>query len=78
MSFLPAVDDGARLRDQLDYSEPKRIVQFLKDHQDIPNRFKAVDRAKLGQILESDLKDPNEQFPIVPPAEEPEDMPLPT
>lgn len=59
-----------RLRDQLDYSDPKRIVQFLRDHQDIPNRFKTVDRQKLGVVLESELKEPNEQFPLVPPAEE--------
>src|SRR5262245_41530263 len=58
-----------RLREQLDYSDAKRIVQFLRDHQDIPHRFKTVDRQKLGVVLESELKEPNEQFPIVPPAE---------
>ena len=59
-----------RLREHLDYSDPKRIVQFLQDHQDVPHRFKTIDKARFGQVLESELKDPLDQFPIVPPPEE--------
>ena len=58
-----------RLHDQLDYSNPQRIVQFLQDHQEIPNRFKPTDKAKRGIIRQSELKDPLDQFPILPPHE---------
>ncbi len=57
-----------RLHDQLDYTDPQRIVQFLQDHQDIPGRFKPIDRARQGSgIVKSEKKDPPDQFPILPP-----------
>lgn len=57
-----------RLHDQLDYTDPQRIVQFFEDHKDIPSRFKPIDRSQqAGNILRSELKDPQEQFPILPP-----------
>ncbi|MSQ93114.1 MAG: hypothetical protein EXR98_01005 [Gemmataceae bacterium] len=57
-----------RLYDQLDYTDPQRIVQFLEDHKKIPSRFKPIDKSQqMGNILRSELKDPQEQFPILPP-----------
>ncbi len=54
-----------RLREQLKYEAPERIVRFLEDHKDIPNRFKPIDKSKQQQ--ESELKHVLEQFPILPP-----------
>ncbi|HZZ77809.1 MAG TPA: hypothetical protein VFE62_04785 [Gemmataceae bacterium] len=53
-----------RLSEQLKYDKPERIVKFLEDHQDIPNRFKPVDKSKT--ISQSELKPDTEQFPILP------------
>jgi hypothetical protein len=53
-----------RLREQLKYESPDRIVKFLDDHKDIPNRFKPIDKSK--QITVSELKSVVEQFPILP------------
>jgi hypothetical protein len=53
-----------RLHEQLGYN-PQQIVQFLQDHLSIPNRFKPI---TLG-ARESELKDPLDQFPILPPHE---------
>jgi hypothetical protein len=55
-----------RLREQLTYSEPKDIVRFLKDHEKIPSRFKLESKAN---ATESELKEPLQQFPILPPPE---------
>jgi hypothetical protein len=57
-----------RLHEQLEYSDPHRIVQFLQDNQNIPNRFKPIEKSK-PSIQESELKDPLDQFPILPPKE---------
>ena len=56
-----------RLYEQLNYTTPQRIVQFLEDHKNIPNRFKPIDQTKAANIAKSDLKDPLDQFPILPP-----------
>jgi hypothetical protein len=54
-----------RLREKLGYESPLRIVTFLSDNREIPSRFeKTTDRA------DSPLKDPLEQFPILPPLSE--------
>src|SRR5262249_27307785 len=53
-----------RLREQLKYTEPDRIVKFLDDHKDIPHPFQPVDKSK--QITQSELKSVMEQFPILP------------
>jgi hypothetical protein len=58
-----------RLHEQLEYPDPQRIVQFLQDHQNIPNRFKPIEKSKQVNIQKSDLKDPLDQFPILPPKE---------
>jgi len=58
-----------RLREQLEYFDPQRIVQFLQDHQNIPNRFKPIEKSKQVNIQKSELKDPPDQFPILPPKE---------
>jgi hypothetical protein len=58
-----------RLHEQLEYSDPQRIVQFLQDNQNIPSRFKPIEKSKLTNIVESELKDPLDQFPILPPPE---------
>jgi hypothetical protein len=58
-----------RLNEQLGYVTPKRVVDFLRENQDIPGRFKPIDRAQAAMIKESDLKDPLSQFPILPPYE---------
>ncbi len=55
-----------RLSEQLSYAEPIDIVRFLKDHEKIPNRFKVAS----ANMKESELKDPLDQFPILPPPEE--------
>jgi len=55
-----------RLSEQLSYSEPIDIVRFLKEHEQIPTRFKPVTSATQK---ESELKDPLQQFPILPPHE---------
>src|SRR5208282_2899735 len=39
-----------RLREQLKYESPDRIVKFLDDHKDIPNRFKPIDKSKQQQV----------------------------
>ncbi|MBI2803579.1 MAG: hypothetical protein HYX68_01180 [Planctomycetes bacterium] len=66
-----------RLQEQLGYSNPQRMVRFLEDNQNIPNRFKPVE-AKQIQITESELKEPRAQFPILPPFEKrDEDWPNP-
>lgn len=59
-----------RLREQLKYETPDRIVKFLDDHKDIPNRFKPIDKGK--QVTVSELKSPLEQFPILPLPESPD------
>ncbi len=53
-----------RLREQLGQDDPHVIVQFLKDHQKIPSRFHPARPGK-----PSELKDPLDQFPILPPHE---------
>jgi hypothetical protein len=58
-----------RLYEQLEYTDPQRIVQFLQDHQKIPSRFKPIEKTSLVTPRESELKDPLEQFPILPPKE---------
>ena len=58
-----------RLHERLEYSDPQRIVQFLQDNQNIPNRFKPIEKSKQANIRESELKDPLDQFPILPPKE---------
>ncbi len=65
-----------RLREQLLYEDPKRIVQFLQEHQDIPSRFKkAGERADKSELKpwpeKKDLSpfDREFQFPILPPHE---------
>ena len=56
-----------RLREQLLLSEPRRVVQFLADHKDIPSRFeKAGPTASKSNIK----KDQTKQFPILPPWQE--------
>jgi hypothetical protein len=55
-----------RLHEQLGFSVPERIVEFLQDNANIPNRFKP------GGVKQSDLKDPMEQFPLLPPREDPD------
>lgn len=59
-----------RLREQLKYETMDRIVKFLDDHKDIPNRFKPVDASK--DISVSELKSTLEQFPILPLPEGPD------
>lgn len=58
-----------RLNEQLEYDNPRRIVQFLADNQNIPGRFKPIDKSQKTTMTASDLKDPIEQFPILPPKE---------
>ncbi len=58
-----------RLNEQLEYDNPQRIVQFLQDHQNIPNRFKPIEKSGQATAKGSDLKDPLKQFPILPPPE---------
>jgi hypothetical protein len=58
-----------RLNEQLGYEKPERIVKFLEDHQNIPSRFKPIDKAQQGSIKESERKHPYDQFPILPPKE---------
>jgi hypothetical protein len=53
-----------RLREQLKYTTPERIVKFLDDHKEIPSRFKPIDKAR--QVTQSELKPIMEQFPILP------------
>lgn len=53
-----------RLREQLDYAEPRRIVQFLQEYKDIPSRFEpSTETAEKSNIKKNPLK----QFPILPP-----------
>ncbi len=59
-----------RMREQLDLDEPKLIVKFLEDTLDIPSRFVSVDRSALGQLKHAELKEPQEQFPILPPQDD--------
>ena len=58
-----------RLSEQLAYSTPEQVVKFLQDHQGIPNRFKPIEKSNLGQLQQSELKEPRLQFPILPPYE---------
>ncbi|HWY85917.1 MAG TPA: hypothetical protein VNX28_04290, partial [Gemmataceae bacterium] len=54
-----------RLNDQLRLASPKEVVSFLDDNRDIPSRFEPP--AGGPQQKESVVKDPLEQFPIMPP-----------
>jgi hypothetical protein len=56
-----------RLNEQLQYTSPQRIVQFLDDHRKIPSRYVPIDQAKKATITVSERKDPLDQFPILPP-----------
>lgn len=56
-----------RLHDVLGYSKPSQIVGFLQDNGGVPGRFKTPGLRGLGQPLETPLKEPREQFPILPP-----------
>src|SRR5262249_36603561 len=47
--------------------DPQRLVKFLEDHRNIPNRFKPIDQSKAANIKQSELKDPLDQFPVLPP-----------
>jgi hypothetical protein len=53
-----------RLREQLGY-DSNQVINFLEEHREIPNRFSdaKTDEGK------SALKKPNEQWPILPPAD---------
>jgi hypothetical protein len=54
-----------RLNDQLRLATPKEVVSFLDDNRDIPSRFEPPTGGP--QQKESVVKDPLEQFPIMPP-----------
>ncbi len=60
-----------RLREALLY-DPGDIVRFLERNQKIPHRFQEVGK----DVKQSELKRPQEQFPILPPPKE-EDWPDP-
>lgn len=54
-----------RLAELLPYNTPEKIVRFLEDNKDIPSRFqKATGGTQQTQSL---LKEPTEQFPLLPP-----------
>ncbi len=55
-----------RLREQLGYTEPKQIVEFLDANKDVPTRFK---KAVARDQTVSELEIPRKQFPILPPVE---------
>jgi hypothetical protein len=53
-----------RLREQLGYDDPIKIVKFLDANKDVPSRFKKG----VADQKESALEEPRKQFPILPPA----------
>jgi hypothetical protein len=60
-----------RLREGLNYPTEGEIVKFLKDNQDVPNRFVPVDWVRLPtqapEQRQTKLKEVRDQFPIFPP-----------
>jgi hypothetical protein len=58
-----------RLSEQLSYSKPEQVVKFLQDNQNIPSRFKPIEKGNIAQARESELKAPRDQFPLLPPYE---------
>ncbi len=63
-----------RLREGLEYTSEKQIIDFLEKNRDVPNRFEPTDWARLPtkppEQRQSRLKAPAEQFPTLPPARE--------
>jgi hypothetical protein len=57
-----------RLSEQLSYSTPEQVVKFLQDNQNIPSRFKPIEKGNVGQAR-SELKEARAQFPLLPPYE---------
>ncbi len=60
-----------RLNEGLRYENPDQIVRFLERNQKIPHRFQDVAKEQLATAGRSELKKPQEQFPIFPPPNEP-------
>ncbi len=56
-----------RLHDVLGYTKPVQIIGFIKDNGGVPSRFEPAGRPGLARPLETPLKDPRQQFPILPP-----------
>lgn len=63
-----------RLREGLNYSTERQIVDFLEKNRDVPSRFEAPNWAQLPptppEVRQSKLKDPTAQFPVLPPGKE--------
>lgn len=59
-----------RLREGLRYENPAEIVRFLERNQKIPHRFLDVAKEQLATAPRSELKKPQDQFPIFPPPDE--------
>lgn len=61
-----------RLREGLNYTTEKEIVQFLERNRDVPGRFESPDwtrlPAKAPEQRQSKLREPAVQFPVLPPA----------
>jgi len=63
-----------RLRDALRCETPRDIVDFLADNQKVPSRYEEKRAATDLDVVQSPLKVPEEQFPILPPLD-PQDDP---